>query len=1063
MPSLTDRPTGREYWRSLDEVADSPRFREFLHHEFPAGAAEMLDSSGRRDFLKIMAASMALAGMGTAGCRRWPRETIAPFANRPEGRVPGTPEFYATAMALGGSAIGLLATSMDGRPIKVEGNPLHPSGRGGSSAFAQASVLDLYDPDRSRTVRHRGEPGTWADFVAEMGEQFKQMRDRRGTGFYVLAEASESPTVQAMRQRLAKSMPRLTWLEYEPVNNDGELAGMQQLFGRAMRPQYDLTQARVIVSLDADFMFDHGDAINLIRDFAAGRRLAGPRAPMNRLYAFEGMLSLTGSNADHRVAVRSSAIVTVAAALAGRILDDASLRRFEEEAADVLGGMQQAIDHAVEDLQASRGQGVVIAGRRQPAIVHRLAHMINHKLGNFGKTISFTAVPNVVPHLESAVSLAKAIDAKEVQMLLLLGGNPAYDGPADLALGDKIAAVPRSVHLSHYFDETSQRCTWHVNRAHYLESWGDEAGYGGTPAVCQPQIMPLLDGRSVIELLALVADDPLSGGHELVKRTATETPGPGDPEARWRAWLHDGVVQREPWLREAPDPAPSATPLGDVARATWSATPREGMEVIFAPDYSVYDGRFANNGWLQELPDPLTKLTWDNAALIGSATARELGVESGDMVQITVGGRSMEAPVFVLPGQAEGSITLPLGYGRRFDGRVASGAGFDFYALRTSGGMGFSGGATVRRIGGHYTLASTESQFIVRPERVGGEGVQQRLPGLVRSATLEQYRDHPGFANQTEFTGVEVVHRLSMWDDQWHLREGRYAWGMSIDLSACVGCNACVVACQAENNIPIVGKEQVTRGRAMHWIRVDRYFKFGTDARGAPDVDAVQSVAMQPVPCMHCETAPCEQVCPVAATVHDEEGLNVMVYNRCVGTRYCSNNCPYKVRRFNYFDYHRRAPSREQPGAVLDVEASYYTKPQAAREPLQQLQLNPEVSVRVRGVMEKCTYCVQRIMQAKIEAKNNWVKLPDGAPEREGDRIPVADGAVRTACQQACPAEAIIFGDLADRGSRVAAAHRDSRSYQMLEEINTKPRTRYLARVTNPAFGHAATPAGQHP
>ncbi len=1054
MPSMTNRTkTGRQYWRSLDEIADTPEFREFMHHEFPAGAADVLDSEARRHFLKIMAASMALAGLGLSGCRRWPQEKIAPYAKRPAGRIPGKPVYYATAVSLNGVTSGLLATSMDGRPIKVDGNPDHPINAGRSDAFDQASVLGLYDPDRSRAVRKGGELSSWSAFIQEMGQRLETHERTRGAGLAVLSEATSSPTEIALKNKLLKRFPQARWYEYEPLANDQEVAGAELAFGKPYRPLYELQEAKVIVSLDADFLFGHRAAVKHIRDFSNGRRLGVSEQvdrgdeTMNRLHCFEAPLTLTGANADWRSAVRSADVVLVAAWLAARILGAASLRKLEEEpaaAAVLTPDLVAHLEAALADLQAHPGASVVMAGPRQPGEVHLLAHLMNAALRNVGKTVNYTAQADAVRQMQSLSDLAKAMADGTVKTLVTIGGNPVYDAPADVDFAALLKNVELTVHFGEYFDETGTLCDWHVNRAHYLEAWGDGRSWGGSLTIAQPLIQPLFDGRSTIELLAFMAKDDQTDGEQLVRRSFTEMTGAVDPERLWRRTLHDGLLPGSAFTLETPAVRSAALPAAAaVLHERWAGEDRSGMEVVFAPDYSVYDGRFANNGWLQELPDPITKLTWDNAAECSPATASTLGLDNGDMIRITVGDRSVETAVIVVPGQADGTLTLRLGYGRKFEGLVCRGSGFDFYPLRTAEAAGF-GTAGAQKIRGHYKLATTQDHHAIDVQSVGGEGLQQRLPSIFREATLAEYKEHPDFARHR----THVVHRLSLWDET-NLEGAQYAWAMSIDLNACVGCSACVVACQAENNIPIVGKEQVSMGREMHWMRIDRYFAFGEADASRPDVSRLRSVALQPVPCMMCENAPCEQVCPVAATVHDKSGLNVMIYNRCVGTRYCSNNCPYKVRRFNYFDWHRRPPYRERPGVLLEVEASYYKRQQAAADPLLQMQFNPEVTVRMRGIMEKCTYCVQRIQTAKIDAKNEWVKLPAGDPRRADTRIPIADGTIVTACQQACPANAIVFGDLNDSQSEVSKLRRSGRSYQMLEELNNKPRTTYLAKVWN--------------
>ncbi|MDY7110410.1 MAG: TAT-variant-translocated molybdopterin oxidoreductase [Planctomycetota bacterium] len=1058
MPPLNDGNTsGRAYWRSLDHLADTPEFRAFMHREFPAGASELLDSTDRRHFLKIMGASMALAGLGLTGCRRWPKEEIVPYAGRPEGRDPGIPVSYATCMELGGVACGLLATANDGRPTKIEGNDRHPVGRGAADSFAQAGVLDLYDPDRSRSVRREGKRADWPTFADWAQGHFGQERERRGHGMAVLAEASSSPSLLAMRRRFLEIYPNASWHEYEPLNNDNEVAGAELAFGSPHRAQIDPARAKVIVSLDADFLGAHRNAVRNIRDFAAGRRADDATKTMNRLYAFESEFTLTGANADHRHPVRSGDIAVIAAWLAGRIVDEQAWRPFEEDPAAgavLTGELRATLEHALTDLQAHRGECLIVTGAGQPAEVHLLAHLMNEALGNVGRTIAFTPQPEQAKHSESIRALADRLADGKIGTLVILGGNPAYNAPADLDFPALPGKAGVTIHLGDYYDETATRCTWHVNRAHYLETWGDGRAWDGTCSLGQPIIEPLFGGKSALELLAVLVGDDTTDGQAIVRRTFFDLIG-GEDEARWRRALHDGVLANSAWRTVTP--AADRSGLAAAAEALHEASSARsirtsggrGWEVVFRPHPTLYDGRFANNGWLQEVPDPMTKLTWDTAVLLSPAAAGELGIERGDVLKITLGERSLEAAAMIQPGLPERCAVLPLGGGRGFEGRICTGAGFDFYRLRTSEAMSFAGGATITKTGGRYELVTTQDHHTIDVETIAGRSIQQRLPSQFREADLEEYRHHPNFAKHR----THVTHRLSLFEENLphQAGEGDYAWGMSIDLNACVGCGACIVACQAENNIPIVGKDQVKRGREMHWLRVDRYFQFAP-RNDRYDPNRVTAVALQPVPCMHCENAPCEQVCPVAATVHDADGLNVMVYNRCIGTRYCSNNCPYKVRRFNYFDYHRRGPARTQPGKLLQVETDYFRKKPATPDELKQLQFNPEVTVRMRGVMEKCTYCIQRIAQARIDAKNAYANLPQAEKEKRKDRrIAIPDGAITPACAQTCPAQAIVFGDLEDADSRVARARKHERSYEMLEELNVKARTTYMAKLRNPA------------
>jgi MoCo/4Fe-4S cofactor protein with predicted Tat translocation signal len=1017
------RETARAHWRSLREPADTPELRAALEREFPAQAGELKDTHSRRAFLQLMGSSLAM--MGLAGCR-WPEKKLLPFASRPADRLPGMPAQFATAMELNGVAQGLLVTSYDGRPIKIEGNPLHPLNgtpgrqdvRGAADVFAQASVLDLYDPDRSQGLLRRDgrewfRP-SWDEFQDFATGHFGALRDRGGRGLRVLGEATASPTFQAVRERFRRIFPQATWHEYEPVSRDEELRGASLAFGRPIRSHWHLRDARVIVSLDCDFLQSHPAALGHARDFAAARN--PERGEMSRLHVVESSYTITGGKADHRHPIPACLVPAVAAQLAGEVMDHVGhdggpARGYPNTVVDL--AMLHAAERCLQafparpfvaqmagDLLSAAGAGLVVVGPRQPAAVHALAHALNAALGNVGRTVSYTEEPGWdEPTPAASISdLAASIRDGQVDTLLILGGNPAYNAPADLDFGELISKVPNSFHLSHYPDETTRACTWHLPRAHYLESWDDARAWDGTVSIVQPLIEPLYDGRTPAELLALVAGDSISKGLDLVRRTQRVAATGADFEPVWRAALESGIVPGSafgtvnPGLRHE-GVIEAFSSLEPPAREPGP----DNLEIVFCPDLSVHDGRFANNGWLQEAPDPLTKLTWDNAVLLGPATAAALGVKAEDLVTLRYRGRELAMPVYVMPGQAPFSAAVSLGYGRTHAGRVGNGPGFDVYRLRTSEALHYALGLTIARTGKTYPLACTQEHRAM--DRVGRKGMDERIPLLVREGTLTEYRADPQFVREHD----EHPPLVSLW------KEHEYAdrrWGMAIDLTACTGCNACIVACAAENNVPIVGKRRVAEGREMQWIRVDRYFT------GDPETPGV---AFQPVGCAHCENAPCEQVCPVGATVHDRDGLNVMVYNRCIGTRYCSNNCPFKVRRFNFFNYRKGLTSQ------------------------QKMAYNPEVTVRSRGVMEKCTYCLQRIEAAKIAAGN--------------ERRPVRDGEIVPACAQTCPSGAIVFGDLNDPQSRVAKLHALPRSYVLLEELNVKPRTRYLARLHNPIEG----------
>ncbi len=958
-----------------------------------------------------MGASLALAGL--TGCR-WPKETIVPATRQPGDRVPGVPVQYATAIELGGVATGLLVTSYDGRPIKIEGNDRHPFSRGKSNAWMQASLLELYDPDRSqwpvRGASGERQNSTWEEFETFAAAHFSELRAQGGAGLAVLSEASSSPSLGEMRTRLMGVFPQAQWYEYEPLSRDNEREGARLAFGRPCRTHLHLAQADVIVSFDSDFLMTHPAALKYAGDFAARRR--GADGTMNRLYVLESNLTITGGVADHRWAVRSSDIGHMLSQLAAR------LKGSDTESP---GGFA-AVTAIAQDLEAHRGRCVVIVGPQQPPVVHAIAHQLNALLDAPGHTITFTEEPDPdrPPHVAAIAKLAGEMKNGAVQTLVMLGGNPAYDAPADVRFADALRRVATTIHLGLYDDETSQGCTWHMPRAHGLEAWGDARAWDGTLSIIQPLIEPLYGGRTPIELLALLSGDRLTSGYDIVRRTfGSEGP------VRWEHALHDGVVADTAW------PVSEATVVDSAGKAGWDTpqSPTNGFELVFAPDYRVYDGRFANNAWLQELPDPITKVTWDNAALLGPADAERLGIKGyGDELRIETAAGVLEIPAYVVPGHAEGSITLPLGCGRRPQaGKVADGAGRDAYPIRTSEAWYVVTGTKVAATGRRCELATTQDHHAI-DSQVGREETQQRIGTLVHEMV-------GGAAMLPAKEGGRDAHptQTSLWKGkEYH----GHKWGLAIDLSACTGCGACIIACQAENNIPVVGKAEVARGREMHWMRVDRYFREVTEPSTAADDEATKGVVHQPVPCVHCENAPCEQVCPVAATVHDEEGLNVQVYNRCVGTRYCANNCPFKVRRFNWFyNHHGPYHPRSRKGDVAPLPG--WLKRQDLTD-IEKLLHNPKVTVRSRGVMEKCTFCVQRINAVKIKARNErWPAIPDGV--------------IMPACVQACPSDALVFGDLNDPASRVRKLHEHPRAYELLAELNLQSRTKYLTRLRNPA------------
>ena len=1014
---------GPGYWRSLEHLADTPEVRDLIGREFPGYDPDHMLQPSRRRLLKIMGASMALAGVTLSGCRRWPEEKLAPYSTNPQGRLPGVPEQYATAYEVGGVAAPLLVSSYDGRPIKIEGNPAHPLSWtirdriGAADAFAQASLLEMYDPHRSRAVIDRtgAQPSesSWDAFAAFASKHVGAMKGN-GTGLAVLSESFSGPSAFDMKKRLLSAFPNAKWYEYEPLNRDAEIEGSKLAFGRPVRSYLRLDKASRVLLLDADVLGSHPARVRYAADWAERRRSADA-GEMNRVYVAETTFSLTGTVADVRLPVNPERLYAIALAIAAKlgvagVSGDENLSEAEAK----------FIASAAGDLREAGKDAVVAAGGAMPAVGHALVHAINQKLGAINNTVTLLEETTAghISHLKAISDLKSEIASGAVSTLVILGGNPAYNAPADLEFAKAIEKVPLSIHLSLYDDETSKLCKWHVPRAHYLESWGDARAWDGTAGIVQPLILPLYGGKSAIELLALLSGDSLREGHEIVRRTWEQLLPPDEFARAFRAVTEAGFLPDSGFkVAEARVHTTEFPP---------SSSPNNGFFLRFQGDSHVFDGRFANNGWLQETPDPLTKLVWDNAALIAKKDADALGVATGDIIRIEIGGRpALEIAAYVMPGQPLGVITLPLGYGRTASGPIGDRLGFNTYAIRITQGFDVAAGAQVHKAAGHYRLVATQDHHIL--DTIGAEGRATRVGQkaesgkIVHEVSFSEYkRDPASTLGGPRKVALQLFESPSKFNDS-------HAWGMAIDLNACIGCNACAVACQAENNIPIVGKEEATNHRAMNWIRIDRYFKGDAD-------DPAVEVVHQPMMCQQCENAPCEQVCPVGATVHDSEGLNTMVYNRCIGTRYCSNNCPYKVRRFNYFDYHSKDPRSTwgTPWAGIPDQQQDETI-----DKIRRMVFNPDVSVRMRGVMEKCTYCVQRIHSATI------AKRAAGSD--------VADGDIVTACQQACPTQAIVFGDLNDRDSRLVRLHRNPRAYGVLdEELNTRPRTKYLAKLRNP-------------
>jgi MoCo/4Fe-4S cofactor protein with predicted Tat translocation signal len=1004
--------TGKQYWRTLEELAGDPQFEELLHREFPRQApSEWDDSVDRRDFLKLMAASLAFAGL--SGCGRTPEQFVVPYVKQPEGMVLGKPQFYATVMPFGADAIGLLVESHEGRPTKIEGNPDHPSSLGATNVFAQASLLNLYDPDRAQTVTKFGEIQTWAAFLDSAQAIAAETKGTNGTGFRILTGIITSPTLAAQIQSLLTLFPQAKWHQWEPAVGDGTREGAKLAFGSYLNTVYHPERADVILSLDSDFLGSGPGHIRYAREFSRRRKLNGPNDAMNRLYVVEPTPSVTGATADHRLPLRASDVNLFARALAAKLGLGGS--------AAVPPDAEKWLDAVVKDLQKHKGASLVVAGEQQPAEVHALAHAINAALANVGTTLYYTAPVEAQPvnHLESLRQLCADIQAGKVETLLILGVNPVYTAPHDFDFASLIGfdrktkqkKIKNTIHVSPHFDETSELCDWHVAESHYLETWGDARAFDGTLSVIQPLIAPLYHTHSAREALAAFGDKPGVSDYDVL-RDGLKTANPSaDFEKFWRKTLNDGLVAGSTF-----PPVNAGLKFSVSSLATAKATPANDIEFIFRPDPCVYDGRFANNGWLQELPKPVTKLTWDNAALISPKTAEDLklahnvawrGGEHGkiysNVIDIALSNSKVTAAAWRVPGQADGVVVLPLGYGRKKAGYTGTNKGFNAYAVRASDALWatYAPTSAIKKTGDDYPLACTQYHFSM-------EGRQ-----ILATGTLEEFRKNPNFANEHAEAPPK---ELSLYKGEAEFPYDRDKWAMAIDLNKCNGCNACVVACQSENNIPVVGKDQVMRGREMHWIRIDRYYEKAKSATNDPSSydDSLFNppTFFQPVPCQQCENAPCEQVCPVGATAHSAEGLNDMTYNRCIGTRYCSNNCPYKVRRFNFLRF------------------------QDWETPQLKLLRNPEVTVRSRGVMEKCTYCVQRINNARIES--------------EKTNAPIRDGAIVTACEQACPTEAIVFGNANDKESRVAKLKAQQRNYSLLGELNARPRTTYLAAVRNP-------------
>ena len=986
-----DASQGKQLWQSLEELADTEGFDELIEKEFPSHIAPLEHSVDRRNFIKLLGASLAFGGLTACARPIKPNHKIVPYVKQPEEIVPGKPLFYATAITQGGYALGLLAESHQGRPTKLEGNPDHPASLGATDATTQAAVLNLYDPERSQSIRartgERSEERNWTDFTSALTQATGGLDG--GAGLYILTETVTSPTLAKQLSDVITEYPSAQWHQFDALHTDSARDGANLAFGETLTTYYDLSKADVVVSLGADIFGEGPAKLRYSKDFARRRRLLTAEEGMNRLYLLETTPGLTSPLADHKLSLTPSQIGSYAVAIAQALGVNAE------------GGAGTEVDSAfvtalVEDLKGAGSAGVVIAGETLPAELHALVHAINGALGNVGETVVYTepVEANPVNQLESLTELSSAMIDGQVQALVILGGNPAYTAPAGLNFAEGLERVPFSAHLSEDFNETSAVTNWHVPAANFLETWGDARAFDGTVSITQPLIGSFFDGsKSAHEVVAALLGNPEGSAYDTV-REFWQGQIDGDFNAFWRQSVYQGVVEG------------SQAPIKEVSLAqvlpALPAASSGGFEIVFKHDPSIQDGRYANNGWLQELPKPISKLTWDNAAFMSVSDAQERGIKTNDVIAVTANGSSVSLPVFILPGQAKGAITAYLGFGRENAGRIASGVGVNVYPLRGANAL-WSAPAELSRMEGSYKLISTQNH-----QRM--EGTMERRH-IIRHGTLAEFEahpEHPEFVHPVEHVESDLYPAYEY---------DTYAWGMVIDMTVCTGCNACVTSCQAENNIPIVGKDQVEVGREMHWIRVDTYYGGDLDN---PDY------YIQPLACMHCEQAPCEPVCPVGATVHDNEGLNVMVYNRCVGTRYCSNNCPYKVRRYNFLQY-----------AELTTTATELSLAQ-----------NPDVTVRSRGVMEKCTFCTQRIQQAYITSEN--------------ERRRIRDGEVVTACQAACPTEAIVFGDIGQDSSIVSRYKGSALNYSLLEELNTKPRLTYLAKLKNPNPALAGDESGVH-
>ncbi len=981
------------YWKSLKDISSEDDYNRFLkqsEHNVDNGLS-------RRNFLSLIAASVALAGL--EGCKK-PVQKIIPYVEAEIGTIPGIPKYYASTLPFKNNALGVVIENHDERPVKVEGNEKHPTSLGKSNSFAQASTLEMYDPDRARGVKFKGKKVDWNEYL----NFAKSINDGNGKGLAVLMQESSSPTIKSIQEDFKKNLPNADWVVYESVNNENLYDGIELAFSKRLQPLYRLEKAQIIVSLGSDFLGVDDNNIYHTRKFAQNRNIVDENSTMNRLYVAESSISSTGSSADHRLNVPQHEMENLLAELAYE-LKQLGLRI---EAKKVKSSNNLWVKAAAKDLFDGRGESIIIGGSSLSKEFHQLIALINY---NLKAPIDYYPLNmSQVSSVKNFESLCKDMKDGKINNLIILGANPVYDSPVDFDFAESLKKVKNSVHLTNIIDETSKLCSWNIAMNHYFECWGDAMTYDGHVSIVQPQIMPLFDSKSIIQVLSPIVHSKEQSAYDTVKNVwKSKIVKSGNFEREWDKVLHDGLYKK-PIFKKV-----NVRPASKISTAVLNnySLDNDKFEIVFCPSSSVYDGRYANNGWLQEIPKPITSLTWDNAALISIKVAKKLNIKNGQMLEISVGDNSINIPAFITPGQNQKSITLELGYGRKFNGRIGNEVGFNVYPLRSSDSPSFILNGSIKVLNETYPLASTQDHHGLEDDKYAAPGfddlankeTQSRIPELVKQSTLDYYKDNPDWVQKKVEQHKPDKKRSwadhSMYNPDWDYSKGPQ-WGMSIDLTSCTSCNACSIACQSENNIPVVGKQQVMNGREMHWIRIDNYFA------GDPDNPEVST---QSVACVHCELAPCESVCPVAATTHSSDGVNQMTYNRCLGTRYCANNCPYKVRKFNFYNY-----TRDLPEVV-------------------QMAMNPDVSIRFRGVMEKCTYCYQRISSARITAEN------------EGREI--KDGDFQVACQQSCPADAIKFGDINDPNSEVSKAKRRNRDYALLAHLGTAPRTTYLAKIRN--------------